>query len=179
MTLIYSFPAVVDERAHTLVLGSMPGALSLQANQYYAHPQNAFWRIMGDLFGAHRELAYADRLRLLQHHGLALWDVLKCCIRQGSLDSSIVEDSIEPNDLATLLRDHPRIERVFFNGSKAEQSFKRYVRLPALASPPRFARLPSTSPAHATLNYAAKLEAWRLLLSPPAARKGPCEASPS
>ena len=163
MTLIYSFPAVVDEHAHTLVLGSMPGVLSLQANQYYAHPQNAFWKLMGDLFGAGRELPYSDRLRRLQRNGIALWDVLKCCIREGSLDSSIVEDSIEANDLAVLLRDHPRIERVFFNGGKAEQSFKRYVRLPALASPPRFARLPSTSPAHATLNYAAKLEAWRVI----------------
>ncbi len=162
--LVYSFAPVVDERAHTLVLGSMPGLRSLAASEYYAHPQNAFWRLMGELLGAHREIAYAQRLQILQDQGIALWDVLKCCVRGGSLDSAIVEDSIEPNDLPGLLASHPRITRVFFNGGKAEASYRRYVKLPAGLVAPQTRRLPSTSPAHASAHYAAKLAAWRELI---------------
>lgn len=163
MTVVRSFPPVADASAETLILGSMPGVLSLRANQYYAHPQNAFWKIMGDLFGAGPGRPYAERLLRLQQQRIALWDVLKLCTRSGSLDSDIVESSIVVNDFATLFRAHPRIRRVFFNGSKAEASYKRYV-APQLALPQlAFARLPSTSPAHASLRYAEKLERWRAL----------------
>lgn len=157
------FPPIVDGAARVLILGSMPGALSLYAQQYYAHPRNAFWPIMGALFDAGPELAYAERTRRLLRAGVALWDVLASCARAGSLDTSIDEASIVANDFAAFLPAHPRLTHVFFNGSKAEQAFRRYVR-PRLADTAlRFQRLPSTSPAHAGRSLAEKLAAWRVV----------------
>lgn len=139
----------------------MPGAASLAAGQYYAHPRNAFWPIMGALFGAGPELPYADRLQRLNAAGVALWDVIAACERTGSLDSAIAADSVEANDFARLFRACPHIEQVFFNGSAAETAFRRHVQgriaLPAL----RLTRLPSTSPAHAARGFEAKLAAWQ------------------
>ena len=166
--LIRSFRPVANADARVLVLGSMPGAASLRAEQYYAHPQNVFWRIMGDLLGAPvpSPANYPERLRALTSAGVALWDVLRSCRRKGSLDSDIDEASLRPNDFARFFREHPGITHVFFNGSKAEQSFRKHV-LPKLADSAgrlQFHRLPSTSPAHAGLPYAAKLAAWRAVV---------------
>jgi len=161
MTYVHSFAAVAEADARVLILGSMPGRMSLERNQYYAHPRNAFWPLMGELFGAGPELRYEERLLKLRQQHVALWDVLKLCTREGSLDSAIVESSIECNDFAALLQRCPRIRHVFFNGAKAEASYQRYV-APVLNTPHiRFRRLPSTSPAHASLDHAAKLSAWR------------------
>ncbi len=139
----------------------MPGAASLAAAQYYAHPRNAFWPIMGALFGAGPELPYPERLQRLKDAGVALWDVIAGCERRGSLDSAITPASIEANDFAGLFRDCPHIGHVFFNGTAAETVFRRHVRgriaLPAL----HFTRLPSTSPAHAARSFEAKLAAWQ------------------
>ena len=158
---IHSFAPIAAPGATLLILGSMPGRASLVASQYYAHPRNAFWPIMGELFGAGPDLPYARRVSVLRNAGVALWDVLASCTRGTSLDSDIDEASIAANDFASFLRTHRRIERVFFNGTKAEASFRRHV-LPALAAPTlRFERLPSTSPANASWPYARKLRAWR------------------
>ena len=159
--LVRSFAPLFRADARVLVLGSMPGAASLAAAQYYAHPRNAFWPIMGALFGAGPELPYAQRLERLAAAGMALWDVIGCCERAGSLDSAIAPASVEPNDLAGLFAACPAIGHVFFNGTAAETAFRRHVRgriaLPAL----QFARLPSTSPAHAACGPKAKLAAWQ------------------
>ena len=163
MTLIHSFPPVADASAHILILGSMPGEESLRAGQYYAHPRNAFWKLMGELFDASAELPYARRTLQLKKSGVALWDVLASCLRKGSLDSAIAADSITANDFQAFFARHRKITRVFFNGSKAEHSFRKHV-LPTLSAQPlQFIRLPSTSPAHATLSYAQKRTAWRAL----------------
>ena len=160
---IQSFPPIASPNATLLILGSMPGKASLLANQYYAHPRNAFWPIMGKLFGAGPDLPYARRVRLLKRAGVAVWDVLASCTRGSSLDSDIDEKSIVANDFASFFRDHPRIERVFFNGAKAEASFRRHV-LPGLAPTTlRFERLPSSSPANASWSHARKLRAWRIV----------------
>lgn len=163
MTRIFSFPPVEDRDARVLILGSMPGKASLEANQYYAHPRNAFWKIIGELFMIPPDTLYTERLQALTKNRIALWDVMQCCIRESSLDADIIEDSIEPNDFPTFLEEHASIEHICFNGAKAEHAFTRYVR-PALrsdhASIPT-TRLPSTSPAHAAMTYAQKLEAWR------------------
>ena len=156
-----SFPPACAADARVLVLGSMPGEASLAAAQYYAHPRNAFWPIMGALFGAGPELPYRERLQRLESAGVALWDVIAACERAGSLDSAIAAASIEANDFARLFRDCRHIRHVFFNGAAAETAFRRHVRgrivLPALS----FTRLPSTSPAHAARNFEAKLAAWQ------------------
>lgn len=159
MPRIHSFPPVADDHATILILGSMPGKRSLEQKQYYAHPQNAFWKIMGETIGAHPGLPYEERLKALAGAHIALWDVLSSCMRESSLDSHIRKE--EANDLASFLALHPHITHVFFNGAKAEQSFKKYVLGKQKLPPLEFHRLPSTSPAHAGMRYADKLKAWK------------------
>lgn len=160
--LVGCFPPVEDVNATHLILGSMPGKASLKQNQYYAHPHNTFWKIMGELAGAHPHLPYAQRLRALTAAHIALWDVLDTCQRQGSLDKAIRNETA--NDFAAFFKRHSHITQVFFNGAKAEQSFRKFV-LGRQALPPlEFVRLPSTSPAHAGMAYAEKLAQWRAVI---------------
>ncbi|HXE39720.1 MAG TPA: DNA-deoxyinosine glycosylase [Azonexus sp.] len=165
--MLRCFDCVARNDARILILGSMPGKASLVAQEYYAYQHNAFWRIMGDLLGAGPDLPYPQRLAKLQAAGVALWDVMAACERPGSLDADIVGASIRANDFAAFFAAHPGIRRVFFNGGTAEASFRRLV-LPGLYGHDlTFARLPSTSPAHAALGYAAKLAAWSAIVAPP------------
>jgi hypoxanthine-DNA glycosylase len=162
MPHVQSFAPIADAAARVLILGSMPGKASLAAGQYYAHPQNLFWRILGDVTGAAPALPYAARVRALKSRGIALWDVLESCAREGSLDSAIDDASICANDFARFFRAHPRIAHVYFNGAKAEACYRRHV-LPALGdapAPQRYRRLPSTSPANASMSRAHKHKAW-------------------
>ncbi len=163
MSRLHSFPPVAGKDATVLILGSMPGTRSLQAQQYYAHPHNAFWKIMGELSGAAPQLPYAQRLRALRQAHIALWDVLHSCERQGSLDSDIEAEQV--NDFADFFKRHPHITRVCFNGAKAEQSFRKYVLGKQTLPDLHYTRLPSTSPAHAGMRYEEKLAAWRTALS--------------
>lgn len=168
MPQVRSFAPVSDRSARVLILGSMPGAASLAAGQYYAHPHNAFWPILGALVGAGRELSYARRLSRLRSTGIALWDVLQSCERRGSLDAAIATASIVPNDFGAFFAAHPRIRLVACNGSTAFTCYRQHV-LPALDGSCRdlpVLRLPSTSPAHAALRLPQKLERWRKALAP-------------
>jgi len=159
LRVVYSFPPVVSRNSKILILGSMPGEVSLKAHQYYAHPRNAFWRIMDELFGAGPSLSYQERLTVLDHAGVALWDSLRACTRPGSLDSAIRDE--QANDFVTLFVSFPRITHVFFNGAKSEAAFRRHV-LPTLPDPKHaFVRLPSSSPAHAGMAFDNKVERWR------------------
>ena len=158
---VRSFAPIERRSARVLVLGSVPGAASLLAGRYYAYPHNAFWPIMGELFGAGPTLAYGKRIQILRRAGMALGDVMASCVREGSLDGDIDEASIVPNDFRAFFAAHPQVEHVFFNGAKAEHCFHRYVRPQFSDRGLRFTRLPSTSPAHASLSLAQKLEAWR------------------
>src|ERR1039458_10413940 len=147
MPHVQSFAPIADAKARVLILGSMPGEASLAAGQYYAHAQNLFWRILGEITGAAPSLPYAARARALKSCGLALWDVLESCAREGSLDSAIDDVSIRANDFVSFYRAHPRIAQVFFNGAKAEACYRKHV-LPLLAAglgPASYHRLPSTS----------------------------------
>lgn len=160
-----SFPPVAESNARVLILGSMPGTKSLQAQQYYAHPNNSFWKIMGLLCGFDAGAPYEHRLAALTQSGIALWDVLQSCARTGSLDSAIEADSVVVNDFSAFFEQHPHIEMVCFNGAAAERYYTRHA-LPTLApSPLRYVRLPSTSPAHAALAFANKLAVWRAALN--------------
>jgi hypoxanthine-DNA glycosylase len=161
--LVCSFPPIAAAGARVLILGTAPSIASLAKQQYYGHPQNAFWPIMGRLFGAERDLPYDERRRILTEQGVAVWDVLRECYRPGSLDSSIHVESEAPNDIAGFLRTQPGVHSIFFNGGKAETAFRRHA-LPQVAELNRefrYTRLPSTSPAHAGRTFAQKLAAWR------------------
>ena len=155
-----SFPPSETPEARVLILGSMPGGESLRQHQYYAFRHNAFWRIAGTFFAFSPDLPYAERLARLRSAGVALWDVLAECERDGSLDTAI--RSPNPNDIPGLLRRCPKIELVCCNGSAAFNCLHRFFpRLPVPA-----VRLPSTSPAAARYTYEQKLAAWRDVLGP-------------
>lgn len=156
-----SFPAVLGERPRILILGSMPGTASLAAGQYYAHPYNQFWNILGQICGAGPELPYGQRLQRLTLRGLALWDVLHSCVRVGSLDSAIEHQTALPNDIPRLLRRHPSIRRICCNGGTSHAALRRYFGHELQGLSIEVCRLPSTSPANATCSPARKLVAWR------------------
>jgi TDG/mug DNA glycosylase family protein len=165
MTVIRSFEPVARADAKMLILGSIPGKVSLAHQQYYAHARNLFWPLMGELFGASAAISaatpYALRLACLLEHGVALWDVLQACERASALDADIVESSIIANDFAGFFARHTAIRRICFNGNKAEQAFRRYV-LPELsfAHPIELIGLPSTSPANASIPLEIKRQCW-------------------
>lgn len=144
----------------------MPGEASLAAGRYYAHPRNAFWSIMGALCGFAADAPYGERTRALQRRGIALWDVLQSCERQGSLDSDIVVATAEPNDFATFFARHRRIAAVACNGGAAHRTFTRVAHTLAIARDLPILALPSTSPAHAGRSFAQKLALWRAELAP-------------
>jgi hypoxanthine-DNA glycosylase len=155
---IQSFPFSADRHSQILILGSMPGEESLRQQQYYAHPRNLFWDIMGELFGADRDLPYEERLIILRNHSVALWDVAHTCRRKGSLDSNMTD--VIANDFESLFKTAPQIQTVFFNGQKAAALFRKLV-MPDLTRELNFVILPSTSPANASVPSAKKKTAWR------------------
>lgn len=158
------FPPIARNDARVLILGSLPGRASLLAREYYAHPRNAFWKIMQVIAGATG--SYLSRCRSLQAKRIAVWDVLSCSIRPGSLDADIDMTSAVPNDFEEFFSGHRDIRLVCFNGRKAQQMFGRYVRPVQECGDLAFALLPSTSPAHASMTPAEKLEAWRGIIEP-------------
>lgn len=166
MAAIASFPPVATADARILILGSIPGKESLRQQQYYAHPRNAFWRIIGEIFEIAPDLPYPERLKRLTANRIALWDVIEACSRPSSLDSDIEEATIRVNDFRKFLAEHRQITTILFNGGKAEQTFSRRI-LPHLDTdkyPLTLHRLPSTSPANAGYSYGAKLAVWRIAL---------------
>ena len=156
--MLQGFPAIASAHSQVLILGSMPSLASLQAQQYYAHPRNAFWPIQQALWGIADQASYAQRVQILQAKGVAVWDVLASCKREGSLDRAIEGDSVVVNDFKSFFAEYQQMKAIFFNGATAENYFKKYVLLkPSLV----FQRLPSTSPAHASLSFEQKLAKWQ------------------
>jgi hypoxanthine-DNA glycosylase len=160
VTFKHSFPPVVNEHSRVLVLGSLPGEASLAQSQYYAHPQNRFWHLIGDVIGvALPGMAYEARLQALLDHRVGLWDVIAKAKREGSLDSRIRDHAT--NDLAALVAGLPNLVAVAFNGGTAAK-----IGMNALAESRLsldLVKLPSSSPAYAAVPYAEKLRAWEAL----------------
>lgn len=141
-----------------LILGSFPSTASLAARQYYAHPQNQFWRILGAVIEQPlKEMDYPARVAAVQAAGIAIWDVFASCERAGSLDTAI-RDAV-PNDLAVLGKSAPALRRVCFNGRMAARRVREVEALGFEALV-----LPSTSPAHAGMRFEEKLARWRVAL---------------
>jgi len=156
-TRLQGLPALVNGHTRMLVLGSFPSVTSLVRRQYYAHPQNAFWRLLQALWPASPlpgADSYAQRCDWLLDKGLGLWDVYASCERQGSLDSAIRQP--QDNDLAGLLRRCPELRLIAHNGGESfrHARFTRTLGLPVY-------RLPSSSPANASWTFERKLIAWR------------------
>ena len=166
VNVVTGFPPIAEQDAVILILGSMPSTKSLQAQQYYAHPRNSFWYIMTRLLSGDNAANYEQRKALLLEHRIALWDVLNSCRRTGSLDSSIENGTTVVNDFNRFFAAHPAIKAVFFNGSRAQQEYNRHVLpvLDAMLSDIHYHRLPSTSPAMASLRREQKLQYWRVIL---------------
>ena len=158
------FPPIARADARVLILGSLPSRASLQAQEYYAHPRNAFWIVMKALAGADGD--YAARCEALKAHGIAVWDVLSSSVRPGSLDADIDLDTARPNDFGRFLAGHEDIRLVCFNSRKAEAMFRTLVFPKLSAASFETALLPSTSPAHASLSVAEKLAIWRGIIEP-------------
>ncbi|WP_047549623.1 DNA-deoxyinosine glycosylase [Methylotenera sp. G11] len=166
MTTVSSFAPIEGDSPRVLILGSMPGVASLAAGQYYAHPRNAFWKIMEAVLDIPAVDGYETRVEKLKHFNIALWDVLESCIRPGSLDAAIEMDSAKANDIKALIQRHPGINVICFNGGSAEKIFKKRV-LPLLGDfSVKYIRLPSTSPAHAGMPFENKVMAWRAAIQP-------------
>jgi len=162
---ISSFKPLVDSNSRVLILGSMPGEKSLQMNQYYAHPRNCFWIILGQLFGFDSESEYLVRTKQVLKSGISIWDVLKTCSRSGSLDSAIKPMSVVVNNFEMFLAKQSSIETIFFNGAKAEALYRKHV-LPDISAKFKrinLIRLPSTSPAFAAMKPAEKLLKWKIV----------------
>ncbi|CAB3970651.1 MULTISPECIES: DNA-deoxyinosine glycosylase [Burkholderia] len=157
--MLRGFPPVVAAHTHTMILGSFPGEASLDAAQYYAHPRNQFWRLLGTVLGepALHELAYDARLERVLSHGIGIWDVLAACHREGSLDSAIRH--AKPNDFDALREHAPLLKRVCFNGKTAG----RFAEAIGAAGYDTLV-LPSSSPANAMLSFEQKLSCWRDIL---------------
>lgn len=163
--VLTGLPPVVASDCRVLILGSMPGAASLLAARYYAHPRNRFWPLMAALADVPAEATYGERLVALQRAGIGLWDVIGECRRAGSLDSAIVRGSERANALVPLIVSLGQLRVIAFNGATAASLFRRHVepQLPELRQPVQRIALPSTSPAHAAMGLEALREAWSVL----------------
>lgn len=159
MALLQGLPPIENPDACALVLGSMPGGASLRQSRYYAHPQNLFWPLMDTIIGVPVAAPYEERLERLRAAGVALWDVIASCEREGSLDSAIRGAVV--NDFAGFFATHRSVRSILFNGAAAETTFLRRVPPSTVPDGLKLVRLPSTSPANRSLDIGAKTRAWR------------------
>lgn len=152
----YSFKPISNKDATILILGTMPGEQSILLDQYYGHSRNNFWKLLFTIFETPFSEDYENRKALILNNNIALWDVLQVCERQGSLDSAIKNEVA--NDFEYFLKNHPKINHIFFNGQKAASFFKKYV---SLEKDYPTTILPSTSPANAGKTFEEKLSEWK------------------
>ncbi len=159
--MLRSFEPIIDNNSKIIIIGTMPGVKSLEKQEYYGHERNSFWRIICSLFGHTTISEYSEKKAFLLEHHIALWDVLKACEREGSLDSNIKNPI--PNDFEALFQKYPQIKAIYFNGDPAQKLFNKLVikKIGGLDIPQY--RLPSTSPANA-IPFEQKLKHWRLVL---------------
>ena len=154
---ISSFPPIISNDAKIFILGSVPGVKSLEMQEYYAHPQNKFWKIIFELFNENFSEDYLEKIKILKKNKIAVWDVIDSCERVGSLDTTIKNE--ESNDILQLLKKYQNIKTIFCNGGKSYQNLQKIVgknfEIPIYL-------LPSTSPLH-TISFEKKLESWKII----------------
>ena len=172
-----AFPPLESEHTKVLVLGSMPSQMSLKKRQYYGHPQNAFWRIMAAVTGVAHDAPYEQRARALLLEGVSVWDAIASCHRPGSMDADIDQESVTVNDFDGLLKRHPTLELVLFNGQASAKTFNKHLGKNYLSARGlRSQIMPSTSPAYASKSLDEKKAVWLASLktcdSPQTSAKG-------
>lgn len=156
-----AFPPIADENSRILILGTMPGEKSLELQQYYGNRGNQFWKILFEIFEEEFSLNYDTRISLLKQNGIALWDVLQHCEREGSLDSNIKNEAA--NDFEFFYNTHPQIRHIFFSSKNAAAYYDKYV---GRREDMVYDVLPSPSGANASMRPAEKLEIWREKILP-------------
>ncbi|WP_321929394.1 DNA-deoxyinosine glycosylase [Paraburkholderia guartelaensis] len=160
MTFKRCFDPVVDAHTRVLILGSLPGEASLAHQQYYAHKQNRFWHLIGEVIGeALPGMNYEARLQALLAHRVGLWDVIAQAKREGSLDSRIRDHAA--NDLVALVATLPNLACIAFNGGTAARIGTQALAVSRVSLD--LVKLPSSSPAYAAVPYAGKLREWEKL----------------
>ena len=166
MARVQSFEPIIGHQPRIVILGSMPGVASLEAVEYYAHPRNAFWQIMSELFEIDPHASYAERVQALSRQPVILWDTLQACHRPGSLDANIDIKSARANDFPQLLKRHPQVRAIAFNGAASATYFGKLV-APELPDSLdiEMLKMPSTSPANAGMSFAQKLGAWQRIIA--------------
>lgn len=157
--MVQCFSPILGALPHTLVLGSSPSVISLEKNEYYGNPRNAFWPILNDVFNGNGFKNYLDKKEFAMQNRIAIWDVVATCNRSGSLDSAIKD--VEVNPIEDLLMSNPSIKTVLFNGATAAKFYKQYVKYYPYRT--EFFTMPSTSPAY-TIKYEKKLRDWEMKL---------------
>lgn len=164
----FGFPPIADAHINTLILGSLPSRLSINSGQYYGNPRNAFWPLMASLLNFDPALPYEKRTATLLRARIGVWDVLQSSHRPGSLDASIDISSAQANDFASFFVGHPQLARLCFNGAKAADLFRRFDCLPSGVGTidVEQIKLPSTSPAHAAMNFEEKCRRWSVVTQP-------------
>lgn len=157
-TRIYSFSPIISSESKILILGSIPGVKSLEKQEYYAHPQNQFWKLLFEIFQEEFSMDYQHKLALLKKYNIALWDTIESCEREGSLDTKIKNET--ENQIPELLKNYPNIKAIFCNGQK---SYKNVIKLLGKDFELPIILMPSTSPLH-TISFDEKLMKWSNIL---------------
>ena len=157
MALTHPFAPIIDQNSKILILGSFPSIKSFENSFYYSHPKNQFWRLLARVLNENEPKSVEEKVAFLQRHHIALWDMVKSCKRENSLDTSL--KNIQVNDIAALLKEYPNIKAVFFTGRKAESLYKKYFS----NLPYPFFYLPSPSPAMQKMSFEEKLQKWSIL----------------
>lgn len=151
-----SFQPIISKEPEILILGSLPGDLSLEMNQYYGHPRNRFWKILFTIYHETYSEDYTERIKLIENHHLVLWDIAHSAIRKGSMDVDIKD--VIPNKIDELLEKYPSVTQIIFNGKKSEQLFKKYFQPKSQII---YTSLPSSSPANAQFSLERLVEIWQ------------------
>jgi hypoxanthine-DNA glycosylase len=166
--IVTGFEPIATPDARVLILGSLPSRRSIERQEYYGNPQNKFWHLMGELFGAGPDIPYASRSQMLNRCGVAVWDVLRSATRRGSMDAAIELENATPNDFQAFYGAHPKLGLLCFNGKKAAELYERLVVPQGIDTIKNIdtRTMPSTSPAYASMKFSEKLRHWSVIREP-------------
>lgn len=154
--------AIENKDSEILILGTLPGIKSLELGEYYSNPSNKFWHILSQTYENTIPISYKNKIEWLHKHKIAIWDILKAAVRDGSLDSNIQHP--EANDILSFISSHPHLRMIVFNGSKSQEYFNKYIGHTRIPRGIKLIVLPSTSSANTHLTFNEKIKQWSKIL---------------